>query len=127
MGLREALLKFKADNENAKNDAKIAEMLAEQQKILNGDKPKPKTWDSSILSKGGISTYKTNILKDGLVKKRTFKISVTNSENDVVLKFHTRIANGERLSVNAKSYKEAQTVVDELMGKGMYSVSGSVV
>ena len=52
---------------------------------------------------------------------------MTSDTNDVVLKYHCRLASNERFSVNAKSYSEANAIVDELFGRNMYKVSGVVV
>ena len=112
-------------------------MLAQQQRILDdGEKPQLKvkkevvdySFRPEVLLHGGICFYHTTIGDaNGVAKKRKFRISVTSDINDVVLKFSTRIANGERFSVNAKSYSEANAIVDELFGKNMYHVSGTVV
>lgn len=132
MSLKEALLKHKQQLESIKVESKIQKMLQEQQDILNasddeGIKTKEVTkvdysFNPEVLSHGGSCYYHTTI---GGVKRK-FRISVTSDTNDVVLKFHTRISSGERFSVNAKSYFEAQFVTDELFSK-LYRVSGTVV
>ena len=139
MSLKEALLKHKKQLDEIKQEIiekqqaeKLQMMLAQQQRILDGcEKPPVKikkevfdySFNPEVLSKGGITFYHTII--DG--KKRKFRISVTSDINDVVLKYHCRLASNERFSVNAKSYQESQQVVDELFGKNMYRVSGTVV
>lgn len=142
MSLKEALLKHKKQLDEIKQDIiekqqteKLQMMLAQQQRILDRcEDPTPlpvKTkkevvdysFKPEVLSDGGICFYHTTI--NGV--KRKFRISVTSDTHDVVLKFHTRISSGERFSVNAKSYQESQQVVDELFGKNMYHVSGTVV
>lgn len=138
MSLKEALLKHKKQLDEIKQEIiekeqaeKLQMMLAQQQRILNdSEKPPVKikrevvdySFKPEVLDKGGTTYLHTTI--DG--KKRKFRISVTSDTNDVVLKYHTRIANGERFSVNAKSYSEAQLVADELFSK-LYKVSGVVV
>ena len=128
MSLKNALMGFKKQLEDKVADEKIAKMLAEQSDILNKcEVTKAVTkvdysFNPEVLSQGGSCYYHTTI---GGVKRK-FRISVTSESNDVVLKYHTRIANGERFSVNAKSYSEAQTIVDELFSK-LYRVSGTVV
>lgn len=140
MSLKEALLKHKQQLDeitqagiNKQQTEKLEMMLAQQQRILDNSenstpqgKTKKKTVDYSfkpeVLSVGGSCYYHTTI--NGV--KRKFRISVTSEDNDVVLKFHTRIADGSRFSVNAKSYSEAQHVTNELFGK-LYMVSGTVV
>ena len=141
MSLKEALLKHKQQLDEIKQEIiekqqaeKRQMMLAQQQRILDeSDKPnlpvKTKkevvdySFNPEVLVHGGNTFYHTVIDN----KKRKFRISVTSDTNDVVLKFSTRIANGERFSVNAKSYSEANTIVDELFGKNMYSISASAI
>lgn len=139
MSLKEALLKHKKQLDEIKQEIiekqqaeKLQMMLAQQQRILDdSEKPPVKikkevvdySFNPEVLSSGGITFYHTVIDS----KKRKFRISVTSDINDVVLKYHCRLASNERFSVNAKSYSEAQTIVDELFSKNMYRVSGTVV
>lgn len=141
MSLKEALLKHKQQLDEIKQEIvekqqteKLQMMLAQQQRILDRcEDPTPvKTkkevtkvdysFKPEVLSQGGICFYHTTI--NGV--KRKFRISVTSDTNDVVLKYHCRLASNERFSVNAKSYFEAQFVTDELFSK-LYRVSGTVV
>lgn len=140
MSLKEALLKHKHQLDEIKQEIiekqqaeKLQMMLAQQQRILDRcEDPTPTvkikkevvdySFKPEVLSNGGSCYYHTTI---GGVKRK-FRISVTSDTNDVVLKFHTRIADGSRFSVNAKSYSEAQHVTNELFGK-LYMVSGTVV
>lgn len=140
MSLKEALLKHKQQLDEIKQEIiekqqaeKLQMMLAQQQYILDeSDKPnlpvKTKkevvdySFNPNVLDHGGITFYHTTI--NGV--KRKFRISVTSEDNDVVLKYHCRLASNERFSVNAKSYSEANAIVDELFGK-LYKVSGTVV
>lgn len=145
MSLKEALLKHKQQLDEIKQEIiekqqaeKLQMMLAQQQRILDdSEDPAPPvkiekevvdySFNPEVLSNGGSCYYHTTIGDaNGVAKKRKFRISVTSDTNDVVLKYHTRIANGERFSVNAKSYSEAQLVTDELFSK-LYRVSGTVV
>ena len=48
---------------------------------------------------------------------------IDNGGNDVVLKFKIKTALDKTLSVSAKTLKEAQSVADDLFGKGKYIVS----
>lgn len=139
MSLKEALLKHKQQLDEIKQESierqqteKLQMMLAQQQRILDdSEKPPLNTkkevvdysFNPEVLVNGGCCYYHTIISN----KKRKFRISVTSDTHDVVLKFSTRIANGERFSVNAKSYSEANTIVDELFGKNMYSISASAI
>ena len=124
MGLKEALLAHKKQLDDIKHDAMINKMLQEQKDIIKSNKKKsPKSWDESVLVKGGISYYTVIIAG----KKKQLRVSVTNQDNDVVLRYHIRNAEGNRVSVGAKTYMEAQQVINEIYGEGMYSVSGGVV
>lgn len=141
MSLKEALLKHKQQLDEIKQEIvekqqteKLQMMLAQQQRILDRcEDPTPPlntkkevvdySFNPEVLVNGGCCYYHTIISN----KKRKFRISVTSDTHDVVLKFSTRIANGERFSVNAKSYSEAQQIVNELFSKNMYKVSGVVV
>lgn len=142
MSLKEALLKHKQQLDEIKQEIiekqqteKLQMMLAQQQSILDeSEDPTPLpvkikkevtkvdySFNPEVLVNGGITFYHTMV--DG--KKRKFRISVTSDTNDVVLKYHCRLASNERFSVNAKSYSEANAVVSEIFGFGMYSVSAS--
>lgn len=126
MSLKNALIGFKKQLEDKATDEKIAKMLAEQSDILNkgaykDTKSKPKKWfDESVLSNGGDTHYKLN--------DKWYRISV-DSKSDVEytqFKFHTTTALGYVLYISAKTYKDAQDVVDDLFGKkGLYLVSAT--
>lgn len=126
MSLKNALMGFKKQLEDKATDEKIAKMLAEQSDILNksvvkGSKSKPKKWfDESVLSNGGNTHYKLN--------DKWYRISV-DSKSDVEytqFKFHTTTALGYVLYISAKTYKDAQDVVDDIFGKkGLYLVSAT--
>ena len=124
MSLKNALLRFKKQLEDKATDEKIAKMLAEQSDILNKHVAKsatPKKWfDESVLSNGGNTHYKLN--------DKWYRISV-DSKSDVKytqFKFHTTTALGYVLYISAKTYKDAQDVVDDIFGKkGLYLVSAT--
>lgn len=126
MSLKNALMGFKKQLEDKATDEKIAKMLAEQSDILNkglskDNKSKPKKWfDESVLSNGGNTHYKLN--------DKWYRISV-DSKGDVEytkFKFHTTTALGHVLYISAKTYKDAQDVVDSIFGKkGLYLVSAT--
>ena len=123
MSLKNALLGFKKQLEDKATDEKIAKMLAEQSDILNRGvvETKPKKWfDESVLSNGGNTHYK--------LKDKWYRISV-DSKGDVEytqFKFHTTTALGYVLYISAKTYKDAQDVVDDIFGKkGLYLVSAT--
>ena len=131
MSLKNALLGYKQQIDAVKKqledkatDEKIAKMLAEQSDILNkrtSKEAKAKKWfDESVLSNGGNTHYKLN--------DKWYRISV-DSKGDVEytqFKFHTTTALGYVLYISAKTYKDAQDVVDDIFGKkGLYSVSAT--
>ena len=124
MSLKNALMGFKKQLEDKATDEKIAKMLAEQSDILNKEvvkQPSPKKWfDESVLSNGGNTHYKLN--------DKWYRISV-DSKSDVEytqFKFHTTTALGYVLYISAKTYKDAQDVVDDIFGKkGLYLVSAT--
>ena len=124
MSLKNALMGFKKQLEDKATDEKIAKMLAEQSDILNKEvvkQPSPKKWfDESVLSNGGNTHYKLN--------NKWYRISV-DSKSDVEytqFKFHTTTALGYVLYISAKTYKDAQDVVDDIFGKkGLYLVSAT--
>ena len=129
MSLKNALMSFKKQLEDKATDEKIAKMLAEQSDILNkgvskdtkNTKPSPKKWfDESAIYNGGNTHYKLN--------DKWYRISV-DSKGDVEytqFKFHTTTALGYVLYISAKTYKDAQDVVDGIFGKkGLYLVSAT--
>ena len=124
MSLKNALMDFKKQLEDKATDEKIAKMLAEQSDILNKGvvkQPSTKKWfDESVLSNGGNTHYKLN--------NKWYRISV-DSKSDVEytqFKFHTTTALGYVLYISAKTYKDAQDVVDDIFGKkGLYLVSAT--
>ena len=125
MSLKNALMGFKKQLEDKATDEKIAKMLAEQSDILNKgvskDTKSAKKWfDESVLSNGGNTHYKLN--------NKWYRISV-DSKSDVEyaqFKFHITTALGYVLYISAKTYKDAQDVVDDIFGKkGLYLVSAT--
>ena len=128
MSLKEALIKIQQEKKEKDITAKIQAMLDEQKRLLNegldvnkdGNIIKvKKEWNENILMDGGISYYKLG--------DRWHRVSVCNGDNDVILKFKIKTALGKTLSVSAKSIKEAQSVVDDIYGKGKYIVSAGKV
>ena len=101
------------------NEQKLLLAIAENEKCntdgkSTGNKPS-KEWQPDILTKGGISYYTLNGKK--------YKVSVCNNDNDIILKFKIKTALDKTLSVSAKTLKGAQSVIDDLFGKGKYIVS----
>lgn len=124
MSLKSALIKIQQDKKEKEIVAKIQAMLDEQKRLLgegldinkDGDIIKvKKEWNENILIDGGVSYYKLN--------DKWYRVSVCDGDNDVILKFKIKTALDKTLSVSAKTLKEAQSVVDDLFGKGKYIVS----
>ena len=109
-------------------DMKIADMLKQQKALLDegldinkdGDIIKvKKEWDASVLNSGGITYRKVN--------NKWYRVSVVGDNNDIILKFKIKSALGKTLSVSARTYQEAQSVIDDIFGKGKYTVSAGKV
>ena len=120
MSLKSALVAFQQEKKEKEIVDKIQAMINEQNRLLNEGcvnntiKVK-KEWNDSILTEGGVSYYRLN--------DKWYKVSICDSDNDVVLKFKFKDAMNRLVSISAKSIKEAQDVVDEVYGKGKYKVS----
>ena len=120
MSLKEALVAFQQEKKEKEIVDKIQAMINEQNRLLNEEcvnntiKVK-KEWNDGILTEGGVSYYRLN--------NKWYKVSVCDGDNDVVLKFKFKDAMNRLVSISAKSIKEAQDVVDEVYGKGKYTVS----
>ena len=108
--------------------AKIQSMIDEQKKLLDegldinedGDVVKvKKEWNENILADGGISYYKLN--------DKWYRVSVVGDNNDIILKFKIKSALGKTISVSTRTYQEAQSVIDDIFGKGKYIVSAGKV
>ena len=117
MSLKEALVAFQQEKKEKEISVKIQAMLDEQKRLLNegldiskdGDIIKvKKEWDEDILTDGGISYYKLN--------NKWYRVSVCNNDNDIVLKYWFKNALGVKVSVSARSLKEAQQVIDSIYG-----------
>ena len=128
MSLKEALIKIQQEKKEKDITENIEAMLAQQKALLgegldiskDGDIIKvKKEWNEDILTDGGISYYKLN--------NKWYRVSVCNNDNDIVLKFRFKDAIGRWVSVSAKSIKEAQSVVDDIFGKGKYTVSACYI
>ena len=130
MSLKSALVAFQQEKKEKEITEKIEAMLTQQKLLLviadnekcntvgksTGNKPS-KEWQPGILTKGGMSYYTLNDKK--------YKVSVCNNDNDVILKYWFKNALGVKVSVSTKTLKEAQAVVNDIYGKGKYTVSAS--
>ena len=113
MSLKEALIKIQQEKKEKEISVKIQAMLDEQKRLLNegcvnNTTKVKKEWDDGILTEGGVSYYKLN--------DKSYKVSVCDGDNDVVLKFRFKDAMGRWVSVSARSLKEAQLVIDSIYG-----------
>ena len=54
-------------------------------------------------------------------------MSVVGDNNDIILKFKIKSALGNTISVSTRTYQEAQSVIDDIFGKGKYIVSSGKV
>ena len=123
MSLKTALMQYKESKADKEITEKIEVMLAQQKALLNSNhtgsvtatNKTTKTWNPNILTEGGVSYYKLN--------NKWYRVSVCDGDNDIILKFKIKTALDKTLSVSAKTLKEAQSVVDDLFGKGKYIVS----
>ena len=128
MSLKEALVAYKQAKKEKEITARIQAMIDEQKRLLgegldiskDGDIIKvKKEWNEGVLTEGGISYYKLN--------DKWYRVSVCNGDNDIILKFRFKDAVGRWVSVSARSLKEAQQVIDDIYGKGKYTLSACYV
>ena len=118
-------MQLKQEKKEKEITERIEEMLTQQKLLLaiadnekcNTSNKPSKEWQTDILTKGGMSYYTLNDKK--------YKVSVCNNDNDVVLKYWFKNALGVKVSVSTKTLKEAQSVVNDIYGKGKYTVSAS--
>ena len=123
MSLKSALMQYKESKADKEITEKIEAMLAQQKALLNSNhtgsvtatNKTTKTWNPNILTEGGVSYYKMN--------NKWYRVSVCDSDNDIILKFRFKDAIGRWVSVSTKTLKEAQAVVDDIFGKHKYTVS----
>lgn len=97
--------------------------------MSNNETPKSKDWNSNILSEGGISYWhmQSTENKNSDELKKKYRVALEKGGCDKKLKYKIKTAMGEVFSVAAKTDREAQTVVDEVFGVGMYRVSQFIV
>lgn len=126
--------KWMSDVEKEKAIAKALELQAKSLEASN-EVVKKKTLEETLRD-GGLFTY--------TLGKKKYKLNVLtkadlavldNIENDVeagieydipkAYRYHIRNGHDNYLTVRAKSYEEAQQVVDSIYGIGLYSISAS--
>ena len=131
-------------NEKERNKA-IEKALQEQLASLDiqgVEQTKPHTPTSltleEVLVSGGLLTYTLNGKKYKLnVLTKSDLAILDNIENDVgagveyditkAYRYHIRNSHDHYVTVKAKSYEEAQQVIDSIYSKGLYKVSCSVL
>ena len=127
MSLKEALIKIQQEKKEKDITERIEAMLTQQKLLLaiadnekcNTSNKPSKEWQPDILTKGGVSYYTLNDKK--------YKVSVCNNDNDVILKFKFKDAMSRLVSISARTLREAQQVVDDIYGKGKYTLSACYV
>ena len=127
MSLKSALLQVRQEKKEKDITERIEAMLTQQKLLLaiadnekcNTSNKPSKEWQPDILTKGGISYYTLNDKK--------YKVSVCNNDNDVILKFKFKDAMSRLVSISARTLREAQQVVDDIYGKGKYTLSACYV
>ena len=129
---------FMSDKEIEKT---LTKALESQQKSLDSpqhdNKPKELTLDG-VLKDGGLFTYSYNGKKYKLnVLTKSDLAILDNIENNAEegieyditkpYRYHIRNSHDHYVTVKAKSYEEAQQVIDSIYSKGLYKVSCSVL
>lgn len=131
---------------NEKERDKAIEKALEEQlaslDIQGVEQTKPHTPTSltleEVLVSGGLFTYTLNGKKYKLnVLTKSDLAILDNIENDVeegveyditkAYRYHIRNSHDHYVTVKAKSYEEAQQVIDSIYSKGLYKVSCSVL
>ena len=131
---------------NEKEREKAIEKALEEQlaslDIQGAEQTKPHTPTSltleEVLVSGGLLTYTLNGKKYKLnVLTKSDLAILDNIENDVeagveyditkAYRYHIRNSHDHYVTVKAKSYEEAQQVIDSIYSKGLYKVSCSVL
>ena len=129
---------FMSDKEIEKT---LSKALEEQQQLLDtqqqNTKHKEITLDG-VLKDGGLFTYSLSGKKYKLnvLTKADMRI-IDNIENNAEVgieyditkpyRYHIRNSHDHYVTVKAKSYEEAQQVIDSIYSKGLYKVSCSVL
>ncbi len=119
----------------------LTKALESQQKFLDSpqhdNKPKELTLDD-VLKDGGLfiysyngKKYKLNVLtkSDMNILDNSSNFVEDGVEYDIVkpYRYHCKNSHDHYVTVKAKSYEEAQQVIDSIYSKGLYKVSCSVL
>lgn len=126
--------KWMSEVEKEKAIAKALKLQAQSLEITN-EAVKKKTLEETLRD-GGLFTYTFGKKKYKLNVLTKADLSVLdNIENDIEagieydipkpFRYHIRNGHDNFLTIRAKSYEEAQQVVDSIYGIGLYSISAS--
>lgn len=91
--------------------------------------PTSKLWNPEIISEGGISYWHIqdlDLIRNAGMKSK-YRVALAKGGCDKRLKYKIKTAMGDVFSVAAKTDKEAQSVVNEVFGFGMYRVSQFII
>ena len=93
-----------------------------------------KEWNPDVLIDGGVTYFNYEYLCDKTQKCKSKKVKIVvtlNSQDSSTVigkgKFVFRNGMGNKVFMSVKSYTEANNIVAELYGKGMYRVSTEMV
>lgn len=126
--------KWMSEVEKEKAIAKALKLQAQSLEITN-EAVKKKTLEETLRD-GGLFTYTLGKKKYKLnVLTKADLVVLDNIENDIeagieydipkAYRYHIRNGHDNYVTVRAKSYEEAQQVVDSIYGTGLYSISAS--
>ena len=136
------LSKWMNEKEREKAIEKALQEQLDSLDIQGVEQTKPHTPTSltleEVLVSGGLLTYTLNGKKYKLnVLTKSDLAILDNIENDVdagveyditkAYRYHIRNSHDHYVTVKAKSYEEAQQVIDSIYSKGLYKVSCSVL
>ena len=136
------LSKWMNEKEREKAIEKALQEQLDSLDIQGVEQTKPHTPTSltleEVLVSGGLLTYALNGKKYKLnVLTKSDLAILDNIENDVEVgveyditkayRYHIRNSHDHYVTVKAKSYEEAQQVIDSIYSKGLYKVSCSVL
>ena len=83
-----------------------------------------KEWNPDIILNGGVSYFYPT---SSNTSKGVYRVAMCKGDCDTKLKYKIKSASGHIFSVAAGSTREAQEVVNEVYGKGHYTVSEMLV
>lgn len=93
--------------------------------MSDNETPKSKIWNEDVMFDGGVSYWLTKDLdkvRNGELRPR-YRIALARGGCTKLLKYKIKDASGNIFSVASKTQSEANSIVGEVYGKGMYRVS----